>query len=388
MKILLGITGSIAAYKALELIRSIKKQGDEVKVVLTDSACHFVTPLSCQTLSQEEVYREQFVQNKGIKHLVLSDWADIMVVAPATANLIGKAASGVGDDLLTTTLLSFTKPILLVPAMDEGMWQNRIIAERVAQLRSAGFHILDPDTGPLASGKIGKGRFPSVNLIYLTIQALMMKRSSLAGVKFLISGGRTEEEIDPVRVITNRSSGKMTLELFDAATARGGAARLILGEIGIEAPGRGDVIRVRTAAEMMDALKDNIDWCDCLLMSAAVGDYRPRNRSAGKLHGDKISLQLIKNADLLTSLAPFKKKKIFVGFSLEIAEQQNRARQKMMTKGLDLIVLNTVQALGADSAEFGLLKKKGRIVKLGHRTKQEMAHIILDECQDMRRPKK
>jgi len=388
LKILLGITGSIAAYKALELIRLIMKNGDEVKVVLTESACQFVTPLSCQTLSQDEVYHEQFVLSKGIKHLALSDWADVMVVAPATANLIGKAASGIGDDLLTTILLSFPKPILLVPAMDEGMWQNKIISERVAQLKSVGFHILEPDVGPLASGKIGKGRFPSVRLIYLTIKTLMMKRLSLTGMKFLITGGRTEEEIDPIRVVTNRSSGKMALELFDAVNSRGGMTRLILGEIGVEAPACGDIIRVRTAADMLFALKDNIEWCDCLLMSAAIGDYRPRNRSAGKLHGDKLSIQLVKNADMLVSLVPFKKKKIYVGFSLEVADQLNRAKQKMMTKGLDLVVLDTAQALGADSAEFHLLRKKGRIVKLGHQTKQEVAHIILDECQALLRPRK
>jgi phosphopantothenoylcysteine decarboxylase/phosphopantothenate--cysteine ligase len=383
LRILLGITGSIAAYKALELIRLIRKHGDEVRVVLTGSACHFVTPLSCQTLSQGEVYQDQFVLNKGIRHLALSDWADIMVVAPATANLIGKAASGIGDDLLTTTLLSFTKPILIVPAMDEGMWQNKIIAERVAHLRSAGFHVLNPDTGPLASGKTGKGRFPSIRIIYLTIKTIMMKRPSLAGVKFLITGGRTEEEIDTVRVITNRSSGKMALELFDAAASRGGVTRLILGETGVEAPEGGDVIRVRTAADMMAALKDNVGWCDCLLMSAAIGDYRPRNRSAGKLHGDKINLPLVKNADMLACLAPFKKKKIYVGFSLEVADQLNRAKQKMTKKGLDLVVLNTVRALGADSAEFSLLKRRGRVVALGHRTKQEVAHVILDECHDL-----
>jgi len=217
---------------------------------------------------------------------------------------------------------------------------------------------------------------------------MMIKRSSLAGAKFLITGGRTEEEIDPVRVITNRSSGKMALELFDAVNSRGGMARLILGEIGVEAPANGDIILVRSAADMMSALKDNINWCDCLLMSAAIGDYRPKDKSAGKLHGDKISMQLIKNTDLLASLAQFKKKKIFVGFSLEISDQLDRVRQKMTTKGLDLIVLNTVKALGADSAEFHLLKKKGRFIKLGQRTKQEAANIILDECQSLLRLKK
>jgi phosphopantothenoylcysteine decarboxylase/phosphopantothenate--cysteine ligase len=172
VNILLGITGSIAAYKSLELIRLLCKQGADVKVILTKSGAHFVTPLSCQILSTNEVYQDQFVFTRGIKHLALSEWADILTIAPATANIIGKAASGIGDDLLSTTILSFQKPILFIPTMDEGMWQNKIVKKNVRELKNAGHFIMEPSSGPLASGKIGKGRFPEIKLIYKKILSL------------------------------------------------------------------------------------------------------------------------------------------------------------------------------------------------------------------------
>ena len=192
MKILLGITGSIAAYKALELVRLLRKHGAEVRVILTKSALNFVTPLSCQTLSDNEVFIDQFVLTKGIKHLTINEWSDMLVIAPATANLIGKAACGIGDDLLTTTMISYRKPVLIVPAMDEGMWDNPIVEKNTETLRACGVHFLEPSVGLLASGKVGRGRFPRVELILKKIMTVFEKQAPLDGKKFLITGGRTE----------------------------------------------------------------------------------------------------------------------------------------------------------------------------------------------------
>lgn len=390
MKVILGITGSIAAYKALELVRLIRKNDGEVRVVLTRAALSFVTPLTCQTLADHEVYQGQFLldKDKDIKHLVLSDWGDMLVVAPATANIIGKAASGIGDDLLSTTLLSYQKSILMVPAMDEGMWANKIVIDNVRKLKAYGYHFLEPAYGLLASGKIGRGRFPAADLIYKKILTVWVKKRMLTGKKVLITGGRTEEDLDPVRVITNRSSGRMALELFDAAACRECEVRLILGEAGTGVPDHADIVRVRTSAEMLHRLKQNIAWCDLLIMSAAVGDYRPDNASRTKIHSNQMKLNLVKNRDLLKEMSKYRGKKIFIGFSLEAADHLSRARHKLKSKNLDFIVANTASALGNDQTEARILSKNGKIKELGKLNKWDLAHKILDECFNrMKKPR-
>ncbi|MEO0190464.1 MAG: bifunctional phosphopantothenoylcysteine decarboxylase/phosphopantothenate--cysteine ligase CoaBC, partial [candidate division WOR-3 bacterium] len=302
MKIVLGITGSIAGYKALELIRLLRREGNEVKVVLTKSALQFVTPLSCQTLSDNEVYIDQFVLTKGIKHLSLNDWADILVIAPATANIIGKAANGIGDDLLSTTIISFQKSVLFVPAMDSGMWDNKIVQDNLEKLRKNGYQILEPDSGPLASGKVGKGRFPNIERIYKKILVCYQNYKLLRGKKILITGGRTEEDIDSVRVITNRSSGIMALELYEAARCRDAEARLIMGQTSVSVADESEIFRVRTSDEMLHILVKNIKWADILIMSAAIGDYRPVRIGDTKIHAGSLRLDLKKNIDVLQSI--------------------------------------------------------------------------------------
>lgn len=380
MNVLLGITGSIAAYKSLELVRSIKKKRNAVKVILTQSALHFVTPLSCQILSANEVYKDQFILTKGIKHLALSEWADVLVIAPATANIIGKAASGIGDNLLSTTILSFQKPILFVPAMDQGMWQNAIVQENVKYLRKSGYHFLEPGVGLLASGKIGKGRFPTTSIIYKKILSIFDRNKSLNNTKFLITGGRTEEDIDSVRVITNRSSGMMALELIEAVVCRDGHAKGIFGEVSVPLPEDIDIIRVRTSKEMLTSLKENTAWCDCLIMASAVGDYRPRSKNLTKVHSEKITCELEKNKDLLREMSKNKGDKVFVGFSLEDKNNLRRAKEKLVSKKLDIIVLNSVHAIGSENVTAQILKKKGRNIHIGDVTKSRLANKILDEC--------
>ncbi|UCF69769.1 MAG: bifunctional phosphopantothenoylcysteine decarboxylase/phosphopantothenate--cysteine ligase CoaBC, partial [candidate division WOR-3 bacterium] len=359
MKVLLGLCGSIAAYKSLELARLLIKKGAEVRFVLTRSALNFVTPLCCQTLSNNEVYVDQFVLNKGIKHLSLSEWADIFVIAPATANIIGKAACGIGDDLISTTLLSMKKPVLFVPAMDTGMWDNPIVQKNVAFLNDAGYHFLQPGFGALASGKIGRGRFPSVEMIARKVASVYEKRSALGKKKFLVTGGRTEEDLDPVRVLTNRSSGTMAAELIQAIHCRGGDVRGIIGEVSCRLPQDVDIKRVRTSEDMLGALRDNFDWCDFLIMAAAVGDYRPGKKSSKKVHERAFRMDLQKNRDLLREISKCKVKQVVVGFSLEDKEQHKRAREKMKAKSLDIVVMNSAAAIGADRAAATILTKGG-----------------------------
>ncbi|UCD05881.1 MAG: bifunctional phosphopantothenoylcysteine decarboxylase/phosphopantothenate--cysteine ligase CoaBC [candidate division WOR-3 bacterium] len=380
MKVLLGVTGSIAAYKALELARLLKRQGAEVRFVLTRSALEFVTPLSCQTLSGYEVYVDQFVLTTGIKHLTLCEWADILVVAPATANILGKAASGIGDDLLSTSLLSCQKPVLFVPAMDEGMWDNPIVKKNVAILKNNGFRFVDPVVGALASGKIGRGRFPSVAVIGKKIVSIIDKHRDLGGKKFLVTGGRTEEDIDPVRVVTNRSTGLMAAELIQAIFCRGGTVKAIVGEAACQLPDGMDITRVRTSAEMLDALKNDFSWCDCLIMAAAVGDYRPLDQSSIKIHDEKFELSLKKNIDLLKEITKEKGTRIVVGFSLETSDQLARAQHKMNKKNMDIVVFNTPAAIGAERAAVSMMKRNSEKEDLGDQTKWQIANRILDEC--------
>lgn len=378
MKIVLGITGSIAGYKALELIRLLKRDGNEVKVILTKSALEFVTPLTCQTLSDNEVYIDQFVLTKGIKHISLNDWADILVIAPATANIIGKAAMGIGDDLLSTTIISFQKPVLFVPAMDSGMWSNKIVKDNVMKLKKNGYYILEPDSGLLASGKIGKGRFPGVDRIYKKILVCVAGYKTLADKKILITGGRTEEDIDSVRVITNRSSGVMALELYEAARCRDGDVRLIIGQASVSVPDDPGIFRVRTSEEMMQMLKKHIEWADILIMNAAIGDYKPLKLSETKIHSDSLRLDLKKNIDILKAIRNYKKDKTFIGFSVEDKDALKRAQKKLKEKGLDYIISNPVAVIGKQTTSVTVLTKNGEITELGTMTKWEIANRILD----------
>ena len=315
-----------------------------------------------------------------MKHLTLAEWADILVVAPATANIIGKAASGVGDDLLSTTLLSFPKPILIVPAMDTGMWDNSIVQENVIKLQKHGYYFLQPSFGVLASGRVGRGRFPSVSTIVSKIDSVFEKRSSLAGKNFLVTGGRTEEDIDPVRVVTNRSSGMMASELVRAILCRDGNVKGIFGKVTCPLPQEAEIMRVRTAGEMLAVLQENFGWCDCLLMAAAVGDYRPKGAAASKIHDSTLSVELEKNPDLLAQITKQKAKRIVVGFSLEDKDHLSRAQYKLKAKHLDFVVYNSPAAIAETQSAASIIRAQGKPVEFGIQTKWQLANCILDEC--------
>jgi phosphopantothenoylcysteine decarboxylase/phosphopantothenate--cysteine ligase len=380
VRIVLGITGSIAAYKALDLTRLLVKNGHEVRIILTSAAQYFITPLSAQTLSNQEVYTDQFVLTRGIKHLSLADWGDLLVIAPATADIIGKAASGIGDDLLSTILISFSKPTLFIPAMDEGMWENPRVRENVRVLTADGRHFLNPTCGPLASGKVGKGRFPPGEMIYWKIRTIHESRLSLSGYKILITGGRTEANLDPVRIISNRSSGRMALNLLTAAICRGAEARGIFGEVGIALPEGLPLVRVRTNGELLDILKRDLGWADCLIMAAAVNDYEPESAASVKGHSSRLKLGLRKSVDILKALSSRKANKLIVGFSLEDRNGLSRAREKMKEKGADMIVFNSFHALGGDASDAQVLERTGRTHKFKASDKWTIANDILDLC--------
>jgi len=380
MKILLGVTGSIAAYKSLELARLLHKHGGEVRFVLTNSALNFITPLSCQTLSNNEVYIDQFILTKGIKHLTLSEWSDVFVIAPATANMVGKVACGIADDLLSTTAISYQKPILFVPAMDEGMWANPIVQKNVATLKENGVHFLEPSVGALATGKIGRGRFPKVDIILKKILTVVEKRGDLGGMKFLVTGGRTEEDLDPVRVLTNRSSGLMAAELVQAIYCREGKVKGIFGEVTCPLPEDIELTRVRTSAEMLSAMERDFAWCDCLIMAAAVGDFKPRRKSLTKIHDRTYKADLEKNVDLLKEVVKEKSGKLVVGFSLEDKNALARAREKMKAKALDIIVLNSSATVGQDLIKASILRRTGDVLSFEEQSKWHLANRLLDEC--------
>ncbi len=377
MNIVIGVTGSIAAYKSLDLARQLRRLDIDVRFILTSAAQCFVTPLSCQVLSGNKVLLEQFALTSRIEHIDLADWADMIVIAPATANMISKIAAGIADDLLSTAVCSFPKPVLIVPAMDTNMWQNEIVRENVAKLKEHGYHFLEPLTGDLASGKIGKGRFPNTRLIMKKIMIVKDRHRMLSGRRVLISGGRTEEDIDPVRVVTNRSSGMMATELMVAAYCRDADVYGIFGEASV-IPDELPLERVRDADQMMKQVKAKIDWCDCLVMAAAIGDYRPLRTANRKIHGSTVELKMTKTADILSSLKK-NKSKFIIGFSLEDNEPVIRARKKLMQKGLDMIVMTTSRALGSDKIDARIMFKNNRVVNCDKVTKWQLANIIFDQ---------
>ncbi len=383
-KILLGITGSIAGYKVLQLIRWLKKADNEVRVVMTQHATKVVAPLSCQVLSKNKVLVEMFdPEETGIHHISLSEWADIMVVAPATANIIGKAACGIGDDLLSTLLLSFKKPILFVPAMDENMWQNSIVQENVDRLIKKGYHFLLPSLGELASGRIGQGRFPSLNQIYYKILSLLEGRKSIGSKRVLLTAGRTYENLDPFRIITNLSSGRMGTMIAYATVSREGKIKAIFGEVTTPLPEDLEIIRAFNSGTMEKEVIKALPECDILIMAAAVADFRPKQQAENKIKDNEINVGLQKTTDILKAAAEKKgASQIFIGFSLETEDPIKRGFEKLQEKKLDILVVNDRATIGSDLSQATLLFKNQQVKELGRISKWELANRILDECID------
>ncbi len=382
--VVLGVTGGIAAYKAVELVRLLTKAGANVDVIMTKNAARFVGPITFQTLAGNPVHIETFklLDTSDISHTTLADKADLLIVAPATANVIGKYAGGIADDLLTTTLLATPAPVLLAPAMNPKMWAHPALVQNMKTLEGRGVAHLGPEPGEVACKDVGYGRMSEPQAILETALSLLTE-PKLKGKKIVISAGPTREPIDPVRFLSNRSSGKMGYALARAAHLMGAEVTLISGPSHLPAPVGVQRINVETAAGMREAVKATFQNTDVLIMAAAVADFRPADPVEEKLPKDKLAdaIPLARNADIVAEMAQEKGDRLVVGFAAETGDADAKAVAKMKRKGLDVIVANDVAAPGigfdTDENEVHVIFADGRIESLPRTTKDELAFSIL-----------
>ncbi len=387
-RILLGVSGGIAGYKAVELARRLVTAGAQVKVVMTKNAQEFVTPLTFAAITGQQVGTGMFGPGvHPLEHIWLGQQVDAVVLAPATANLIGKLAAGIGDDLLTTILIAATRPVLLCPAMNCEMFGNPVVQENLDRLRQRGIWVLEPEAGPLACGAVGYGRLPEVESILAALGKLVSPQD-LAGRRLLISAGPTQEDLDPVRFLTNRSSGKMGYALAREAWRRGAEVTLVSGPTALADPFGVEVVRVRSAMDMLSALWERFPAADALLMAAAVGDYRAESLAEQKMKRgpQALKVNLVQNPDILREVAKLKTHQVLVGFAAETGELIAEARRKLTEKGLDLIVANDVNrpdcGFAVDTNEVVLISREGEPVALPLMSKDEVAGRILDWLAD------
>lgn len=385
-KIILGITGGIAAYKSAEVCRRLKKQGAEVIVVMTEAGTKFITPLTMETLSENEVVTEIFPEKKmvGTRHVSLADWCDLILIAPATANIIGKIRSGIADDILTTVVVSTRSKVILAPAMNVKMWENPIVQENISELKRLGYKFIDPGVGDLACKDVGKGRMAEPEQIVDEVLSLLTAKRVLQGKSILVTASRTVEPIDPIRYLSNRSTGKMGFAVAEAALARGAKVTLISGPSSLKSPLGVNFISVKNAAQMRNAVKNNFKKADCLIMAAAVSDFTPEKTTSSKIKKNQaeLVLKLKRTPDILKEMGKGKGKKILVGFSLETEDEIKNAKLKLKEKNLDLVVVNNPNQPGSgfevDTNIATLIDKKGKIQRLPVMSKKELANRILD----------
>ncbi len=372
--ILIGITGGIAAYKVTYLIREFVKNSHNVKVIMTKHAQEFIGKATIETLSNNKVYTKLFDEKVDTMHIALSDWADIMITAPATANIIGKYANGIADDLLSTVFLSFNKKHLLVPAMNNKMYDNPIVQDNMKKLKKYGIEILQPEVGFLACGTEGKGRFPDYNLIYEKALSMLYEDNRLKNKNIIITAGSLFEKIDPVRVISNLSSGKMGVSFAKASYLMKAKNILFVhGKMDTQLPVFSENIYTSNAKEMLKVLKKHIDNYDILIMSAAVNDFVPiyKNKKIKKT-SNKIKIEMEKNIDILKSLKKYKKI-IKIGFALETNNMKNNALKKLKEKNLDFIILNSPDNLSSDNGSVEVISKNGKTKKIKNKNKEDIA---------------
>ena len=388
-KIVLGITGSIAAYKACLLVRLLIKKGAEVQVVMTPAAKEFVTPLTLATLTQKPVVSEFFDRRDGSwhSHVSLGLWADAMLIAPASASTIGKMANGIADNMLVTTYLSMRAPVFVAPAMDLDMYAHPSTQQNLQRLISYGNHIIEPSTGHLASNLEGKGRMEEPEKIVEALEQFFAKRSRLSGKKVLITAGPTYEKIDPVRFIGNYSSGKMGFALAEVCAEQGADVTLISGPVTLQTKHSGiHRIDVESAAEMYEAAVKNFPKSDIAILCAAVADFTPKVTADKKIKrkGDEMVLRLQPTEDIAAALGALKKKKqIMVGFALETDNELKNAKEKMVRKNLDFIVMNSLQDKGAgfrvDTNKVTIIDRHQGLTSYGTKSKRGVAEDIVEE---------
>ena len=381
--ILIGITAGIAAYKICELIRMYKREGANVRVMVTPNALNLVTALTLESLSQNEVFVDNFeIKEYKPEHISLCDEADIMVIAPATANTISKIANGICDNLLTTTVCAFNKPIIIAPAMNTNMWKNQFVQDNVSKLEKTGYHILNPESGFLACGTTGEGRLCSLDKIYNKTLEILNQNKILSGKKIVISAGGTIEKIDPVRYISNFSSGKMGTALADAAYKMGADVTLV-STFDIQKPY--NVIKTESAVEMENVITKYNNNVDCIIMAAAVADYRVKDYSEQKMKKtseDEIQISLVKNPDILKELSSVVTATKIVGFCAESENLLENAKVKIKNKGCDFLIANDISrkdiGFSSDDNEVYIIDRNLNVKHINKTSKSELAYKILE----------
>ena len=394
-KIVLGVTGGIAVYKAVDLVSRLRKRGCQVRVVMTEHAQQFVTPLTFKEISGNQVAVSMWSANQefNVEHIALANWADAFLVAPATANIIAKMTYGLADDLLSTTLLAAQAPIVVCPAMNTGMYENPATQANIAKLKEHGVTVMPPAVGKLACGTSGAGRLPEPQAIVEFMSAFFAKREGdLRGLKVLVTAAGTREPIDPVRFVGNRSSGKMGYAVAQMAAERGAEVLLVSGPSALAVPANVKAVKVETTNEMLEACLAAYDDVDIVVKAAAVADYRPRDVAEQKIKkktDDALTVVMDKNPDILKTLGGKKTHQVLVGFAAETQNLLENARDKVVKKNLDMIVANDVTAAGAGfNADTNIVKflfASGEVRSLEQMPKVDVANCILDEALKIRK---
>lgn len=384
--VVIGVCGGIAAYKMLDVISTLRKKDIEIHVIMTKSACEFVTPLSFQSLSQNMVTVDMFTEPKAweIQHISLAKKADLLLIAPASANVIGKVANGIADDMLTTTIMAARSPVIFAPAMNTNMFQNPIVQDNIKKLEGYGYKFIQPAVGRLACGDIGSGKLAAVADICQTVMSSLYEPKDLVGKKVLVTAGPTISPIDPVRYITNHSSGKMGYAIAEEARDRGAKVILISGPSSLEVPSGMQVIKVNTNEEMYNAVLKEFPSCDIVIKSAAVSDYKAKEYSNTKIKKseDELNLQFVKDNDILKKLGSLKKQQILIGFAAESNDLIENAKEKLNKKNLDYIVANDITStdtgFASDDNRVTVLCRSGEILPFEKMTKREVGRELFN----------
>ena len=389
-RLVLGVTGSIAAYKAVDLLRRLTDQGATVTVAMTAGAARFVTPLTFQTLSRRRVYTDLFEDvGAGIPHLTLTEEAELLLIAPATADFIARAACGLADDLLSAVFLAARVPVVMAPAMDYAMWESPVTQRNLATLRGLGVRVVEPEAGWLASGASGPGRLADVDRIMAAVLGALTttprRRDDLAQEVVLVTAGPTWEALDPVRGLSNRSSGRMGYAVAEAARDRGARVVLISGATALTPPSGIEVVHVETVEQMRHAVARCFPSATIVVMAAAPSDYRPAAPSASKLKKGpgRLTLELEETPDILRELGAKKGGRLMIGFALETDRPLEHARRKLEEKRLDLVVANGITAIGGETTEATILTADGRVQPLPAMSKRELAERLLDRVVEL-----
>ena len=391
--VVIGVTGGIAVYKALDVISALRKKDIEVHVIMTESASKFVNPLTFQSISQNMVVTDMFAEPKAweIQHISLAQKADLMLVAPATANIIGKISNGIADDMLSTTIMATKAKVLIAPAMNTNMYENKIVQNNISKLKDFGYKFIEPASGRLACGDVGIGKLADVNtIVERVLEELEEKEQDLLGKKVLISAGPTIAPIDPVRYITNRSTGKMGYAIAQEARERGAEVVLVSGPTNLNPPKDVKIINIKTNEEMKNEILQYFEWADIVIKSAAVADYKPKEYSEEKIKkGDgDLNLCLTRDNDILKSLGEIKTHQILVGFAAESNNVLENANKKLKNKNLDFIVANDITSsdtgFGSEDNQVVILSKNDEKLELEKMSKKEVASNIFDMILEKR----